>query len=72
MAPRADGGTGERQRRAVDIFAYDGVTFEGFCHLRQQLRHFRVERVLDARPTFVTYQVPAGYQPSLAHCSPEP
>ena len=57
-------GSGERLRRAVDIYTYDGVVFEGYCHLRKDLRHFRVERVLDARPTFLTYQVAPDFRPS--------
>ena len=65
-----DGGANERSRRAVDIYTYDGATFEGYCHLRQDVRHFRVERVLDARPTFMTYQIPADYQASLSHSQP--
>ena len=64
------GGASERLRRAVDIYAYDGSTFEGFCHLRNDLRHFRVERVLDARPTFMTYQIPADYRPSFSGSQP--
>ena len=63
-------GGGERNRRAVDIYAYDGVAFEGFCHLRHALRHFRVERVLDARPTFMTYQIPPDYHSSLSKNHP--
>ena len=65
-----DGGANERSRRAVDIYAYDGATFEGYCHLRQDVRHFRVERVLDARPTFMTYHIPADYHASLSHSQP--
>ena len=65
VVPR-EGGVHERIKRAVDIYAYDGATFEGYCHLRQELRHFRIERVLDARPTFLTYQVPADYRPSYS------
>ena len=57
-------GAHERNHRAVDIYRYDGVAFEGFCHLRQALRHFRVDRVLDARPTLLMYQIPADYQPA--------
>ena len=59
-----------RHRRSVDIYSYDGTTFEGFCHLRQDVRQFRVDKVLDVRPSFVTYQLPADYHPSLTRSLP--
>ena len=64
------GGASERSKRAVDIYSYDGITFEGYCHLRQSICRFRVERVLDARPTFVTYQIPADDPSTLTHAQP--
>jgi len=66
FAVKSGAGEGDRERthRAVDIYRYDGTMVEGYCHLRQGLRHFRVERILDVRPTFLTYQIPADYQPA--------
>ncbi len=46
------------QRRPVDIYHYDGTLFEGFCHTKQARCRFRVDRVLDARPTMINYAVP--------------
>ena len=46
------------QRRQVDIYHYDGALFEGYCHTRQAPCRFRVDRVLDARPTMIGYAVP--------------
>jgi hypothetical protein len=52
---------GERTRRAVDIYHLNGAMLEGYCHLRRAVRHFRVDQIVDARPTFLTYQIPADY-----------
>ena len=54
------------QRRHVDIYYYDGTLFEGYCHTRQVHCRFRVDRVLDARPTMITYTVPRETVPATA------
>jgi hypothetical protein len=62
-----NGGRTERTQRAVDIYHFDGRELEGYCHLRQGVRHFRVDRIQEARPTFMTYQIPADYHPTATH-----
>lgn len=51
--------------RLVDIYKIEGDKFEGYCHLREGLRVFKVERVLGARPTGENYVVPGEMQESL-------
>ena len=46
------------QQRQVDIYHYDGASFEAYCHTRQTCCRFRVDRVLEARPTMIGYAVP--------------
>ena len=60
----ARGGEPARQTRKVDIYYVREPHFEGFCHLRNDLRQFQMDRVLDIKPTWQRYTVPAGYVPA--------
>jgi len=51
--------------RVVDIHKIFGDTFEGYCHLRQARRIFRIDRVISARITGRSYQLTEDVQGSL-------
>ncbi len=56
----AKGESPQRIRR-VDIYAISEPYFEGFCHVRQDVRQFRIDRVLDMKPVWQRYAVPPDY-----------
>jgi DNA polymerase III epsilon subunit-like protein len=51
-------GTLARVTRDIEIHALDGLTAVAWCHLRQDVRHFRLERILDAVPTGAPCRLP--------------
>ena len=59
----AASGAAPRTRR-VDIYHIRDPHFEGFCHARQDVRQFRIDRVLDIKPTWQRYTVPADFVPT--------
>jgi len=56
-------GSPHRVRR-VDVYHIQEPYFEGFCHLRNDVRQFRIDRILDLKPTWNRYSIPADYLPS--------
>ena len=50
--------------RRVDVYHIREPYFEGYCHFRQEPRQFRIDRILDIKPTWQRYQIPADYVPS--------
>jgi DNA polymerase III epsilon subunit-like protein len=65
-ASQRDRHAGAGRERTIDIYHLEAASLEGFCHEQQALRHFRLDRILDARPSFMTYQIPADYQPAVS------
>ena len=60
------GGESPHRMRCVDVYAVQEPYFEGYCHLRQDVRQFRIDRVLNIKPTWQRYTVPPGFVPSAA------
>ncbi|MBI3009568.1 MAG: WYL domain-containing protein [Candidatus Omnitrophica bacterium] len=60
--------TGEspQRLRCIDIYHFQEPYFEGFCHFRQDVRQFRIDRVLDVKPTWQRYTIPSGYIPTAS------
>ncbi len=65
--------SGERTRRKVDpyglVYRFGAWVMVGYCHLREDLRSFRVDRieklsVNSARPRSADYEVPAAGSPA--------
>jgi hypothetical protein len=50
--------------RDVDIYGFGEEYFEAFCHYRNEIRTFKISRVLSARLCNQTYQIPQDYLPS--------
>lgn len=59
---------GEPERRVVDpyVLAYRGGFWYlvGFCHARQAIRDFRVDRIRDLAPTGQQFARPQGFHPN--------
>ena len=58
-------GKGFRKQRQIDIYRIDGTEIEAYCHLRQSVRKFRLDRIVKAIPTDEVYVLPADLQGSL-------
>ena len=54
-----------RKKRRVDIYSLGGFYFEAFCHLRNELRTFRIDRVLNAKIIKQNYTIPDDYVPRV-------
>ena len=57
------GGSPQRVRR-VDVYHIREPYFEGYCHFRKALRQFRLDRILDIKPTWQRYAIPPDYVPT--------
>jgi hypothetical protein len=64
LSQRAAGGESPRSLRRVDVYHIREPYFEGYCHLRQDLRQFRIDRVLDLKPTWQRYTIPPDFVPT--------
>ncbi len=58
--------TGESPQRVrrVDVYHIREPYFEGYCHFRKDLRQFRIDRLLDIKPTWQRYTIPADFVPT--------
>ncbi|MBN2097807.1 MAG: WYL domain-containing protein [Candidatus Omnitrophica bacterium] len=52
----------ETCRRKIDIYAFDFGRVVAFCHLRQDLRTFNQRRILSAKLTENSYQIPPDFK----------
>ena len=57
-------GESPQRLRCVDVYYVREPYFEGYCHFRKDVRQFRIDRVLDMKPTWQRYTVPADYVPT--------
>lgn len=58
--------TGESTQRSrrVDVYHIREPYFEGYCHFRKDVRQFRIDRILDIKPTWERYTIPQDYIPT--------
>lgn len=66
MSPQKEMGEPAQSVRKVDIYYVKDPYFEGYCHLRNDIRQFKIERVIDIKPTWQRYSVPAGFVPTIS------
>ena len=59
-------GESSKRTRCVDVYHIREPYFEGYCHFRKDIRQFRIDRILDIKPTWQRYTVPSDYIPSAA------
>lgn len=65
MPAQKEAGESAQSVRKVDIYYVKDPYFEGYCHLRNDIRQFKIERVIDIKPTWKRYTVPAGFVPTV-------
>ena len=56
----ASGESPQRVRR-VDVYHIREPYFEGYCHFRKDVRQFRLDRILDIKPTWQRYIIPPDF-----------
>ncbi len=61
LSKSATGGESPRRVRRVDVYAVREPYFEGYCHFRKDVRQFRIDRILDIKPTWERYTIPADF-----------
>ena len=54
-------GESPQRIRRVDVYHIREPYFEGYCHFRNDLRQFRIDRILNIKPTWQRYTIPADY-----------
>ena len=59
----ASGESPQRTRR-IDVYHIAEPHFEGYCHFRKDIRQFRIDRVLDIKPTWQRYTIPPDFVPT--------
>ena len=59
----ATGESPQRVRR-VDVYHVREPYFEGFCYFRNDVRQFRIDRVIDIKPTWQRYTIPSDFVPT--------
>ena len=64
LSQSAAGGESPRRVRCVDVYSVNEPYFEGYCHFRKEVRQFRIDRILDLKPTRQRYTIPPDYLPS--------
>ncbi len=60
-------GESARRTRRVDVYSVREPYFEGYCHFRKDVRQFRLDRIVDIKPTWQRYSIPADYVPAAGH-----
>lgn len=58
-------GLGFKKARLIDIYSIKKDAIEAFCHLRGDLRLFRISRILKAEPQEESYAIPQDSQRTL-------
>ena len=59
-------GLGFRKSRLIDVYKIKpNGEIEAFCHLRQNVRNFRIKRILRAELTSDSYAIPQDFQAAL-------
>lgn len=64
LSQSAAGGESPRRVRRVDVYHVAEPYFEGYCHFRNDVRQFRIDRILDIKPTWQRYSIPPDFVPT--------
>jgi DEAD/DEAH box helicase domain-containing protein len=57
-------GESPQRVRCVDVYSVREPYFEGYCHFRKDVRQFRIDRILDIKPTWQRYTIPPDFMPA--------
>ena len=58
------GGSSAQRVRRVDVYHVREPYFEGYCHFRKDVRQFRIDRIIDIKPTWQRYTIPPDFVPT--------
>ncbi len=61
LSQTAKAGESPQRVRCVDVYAIREPYFEGYCHFRKTIRQFRIDRILDIKPTWQRYAIPSDF-----------
>ena len=50
--------------RCVDVYHVAEPYCEGYCHFRKDVRQLRIDRIVDIKPTWERYSIPADFVPA--------
>ncbi len=64
LSTSVQSGESPQHLRRVDVYSVQGTSFEGYCHFRKDIRQFRLDRVLDVKPTWQRYSIPPDFVPT--------
>ena len=64
LSQNSKGGEPARRVRCVDVYHIREPYFEGYCHFRKDIRQFRIDRIVDIKPTWQRYTIPADFVPT--------
>lgn len=53
-----------QRTRKINVYHISDPYFEGFCFFRNDVRQFRIDRVLDIKPTWQRYTIPPDFVPT--------
>lgn len=57
-----DGETRERRVDPYGLVFYDSVwILIGYCHMREEVRHFAIDRILDLKETYLSFKLPQDF-----------
>ena len=57
-------GESAQRIRRIDVYAIREPYVEGYCHFRNAIRQFRIDRILDIKPTWQRYTIPVDFVPT--------
>ena len=57
-------GESSQRIRRVDVYHVREPFIEGYCHFRNDIRQFRIDRILDIKPTWQRYTIPPDFVPT--------
>ena len=57
-------GASARRVRRVDVYHVREPYFEGYCHFWKDVRQFRIDRIIDIKPTWERYTIPPEFVPT--------
>jgi len=64
LSASVQSGDSPQRVRRVDVYHIREPYFEGYCHFRKDLRQFRIDRIVDIKPTWQRYTIPADFIPT--------
>ncbi len=64
LSQNSSPGEPAQKTRRIDIYSLREPYFEGYCHLRKDVRQFKIDHVLDVKPIWQRYTIPPDFVPT--------